>query len=76
MHIRVGSVNGSYEKKINHQYELFGFLLGEESITAYNIGDVDILVLATIINQPIHLLMYHLQGLPPQTPFLEQNANY
>ena len=66
--VTVGSGNESYQKKIDHQYEFFTFLRSIESLYAYNTGEVEVVVLATIINQPIHLLEYHLQGFPPGTP--------
>ena len=70
--ITVGTGNQSYQKPIDHQYELFSFLRSDESLYAYNTGDAEIVILATIINQPIHLLIYNLQGLPRETPLLER----
>ena len=72
MRIRVGSGNQSYIKVINHQYEYFKFLRSDESIYAWNIGDMELIMLATIINQPIHVLMYNIQGLPVNTPLLDR----
>ena len=56
MEIRVGSGNQSYIKHIAHQYEYFKFLRSEESIYAWNNGEIELMLLATIINQPIHVL--------------------
>ena len=70
--ITVGSGNNSYQKPISHQYDLFKFLRSKESLYAWNTGDAEILILATIINQPIHLVIYNMQGLPSGTPFLER----
>ena len=72
LHITVGTGNQSYQKVINHQYELFSFLRGEESLYAFNTGEAEICILATIINQPIHLLIYNLLGFPPGTPLLDR----
>jgi hypothetical protein len=72
LHITVGSGNDSYQKTIHHQYELFTFLRSKESLYAYNTGDAEIVMLATIINQPIHLLIYNMQGFPAGTPLLER----
>ena len=70
--ITVGSGNDSYQKPIAHQYELFSFLRSEESLYAWNTGDAEIAILATVINQPIHLVIYNMQGLPSGTPFLDR----
>ena len=72
INITVGTGNESYQKPIRHQYELFAFLRSEESLKAFNTGEAEIVILATIINQPTHLVMYNLQGLPFQTPLLER----
>ena len=44
------------------------FLCSDESIYSWNTGDMEILMLASIINQPIHILTYNIQGLPAGTP--------
>ena len=72
LHITIGSGNQSYQKKIDHQYEFFTFLRSSESLYAYNTGEAEIVVLATVINQPIHLVVYNLQGFPPGTPMIER----
>ena len=70
--ITVGSGNSSYQKPIHHQYQFFDFLRSDEAEHAYNTGEPEIIILATIINQPITLLMYKLQGLPRDTPLEER----
>jgi hypothetical protein len=70
--ITVGSGNTSYQKPINHPYQFFDFLRSDEAEYAYNTGEPELIILATIINQPITLLMYKLQGLPRDTPLEER----
>ena len=64
----IGSGNTSYNKTMKHKYEFFKFLRSDEALMAWNTGQVEIMVLATIINQPITLVTYNIQGLPVGTP--------
>ena len=52
---------------IGHQYELFEFLKTEEYKDAKNTGDAELELLASIIQQPIHLLVFNKRGFPPGT---------
>lgn len=52
---------------IGHQYELFEFLKTEEYKHAKNTGDAELELLASIIQQPIHLLVFNKRGFPPGT---------
>ena len=52
---------------IGHQYELFELLKTEEYKDAKNTGDAELELLASIIQQPIHLLVFNKRGFPPGT---------
>ena len=58
--------------QIDHQYELFDFLKSEEYKHACNTGDAELELLASIIRQPIHLLVFNKMGYPPGTADVER----
>ena len=70
--VTIGTGNSSYQKTISNKYLFFKFLSSEESIYAFNTGQAEIQVLATILNQPIHILLYQIQGFPPGTPLIKR----
>ena len=64
----VGSGNRRVMKEFRNPYEYFDFLCSDDSIYSWNTGDMEIVMLASIINQSIHILTYNIQGLPAGTP--------
>ena len=64
----IGTGEGSYLKIIKDQYEYFSFLRSEESLYSFNSGETEIILLATIIQQPIRVVHFVQQGFPQGTP--------
>ena len=62
--------NQTGERKIiniHNQYELFDFFKSDDYKHACNTGDAEVEVFATLIHQPIHLLVYNKTGFPAGT---------
>ena len=66
--ITIGTGNDSYEKVINHQYDLFSLLMNPvDGVKAFTYGEVEVQVLANTVNAVINVLMYNINGFPPGT---------
>ena len=66
--VDIGTGENKRTKPIANQYEFREFLRSDESIFSWNTGETEIIVLATIINQPITVVHFQQQGHPPDTP--------
>ena len=53
---------------MKHKYEFFKFLCSDATLMAWNTEEAEIMVLSTIIYQPLTLVTYNIQGLPVGTP--------
>ena len=62
--------NQSGDRRI--QYELFDFLKSEDYKHTCNTRDAELELLATIIHQPIHLLVFNKKGYPAGTTDVER----
>ena len=58
---------GGDERVFDNEMDFCTFLLSEDSIYSWNSGDVEIVVFATLIGQPITVVHYKQQGFPPGT---------
>ena len=72
--VDIGTGENKRTKPIANQYEFREFLRSDDSIYSWNTGESEIIVLATIINQPITVVHFQQQGFPPGTP-LEQRCD-